>query len=305
MYFTFLGTGAGVPAKLRNTASMVLTMPEYQGDAWMFDCGEATQHQILHTSVKLSKIKKIFITHLHGDHIYGLPGVLGSRSFQGGDDQLTVFGPKGIKDFIEMSLSISSTYLKYPLEIIEIDEDGVIYEDKYFKVSAKELEHGITCYGYRIEEKDQPGTLLVDRLKAEGIMPGPIYREFKEKAAVTLPNGRTLNSSDYIGPDKKGRKIAVLGDTRICQAAVDLAEGVDVLIHESTFSHGMEEKAYDYFHSTSSQAAQTAKAANAAALILTHISSRFQEDDHLLLEEAREIFSPVYLAKDFWTYKID
>ncbi|MFC7394781.1 ribonuclease Z [Scopulibacillus cellulosilyticus] len=305
MHFTFLGTGAGVPAKNRNTTSMVLTMPEYQGDTWMFDCGEATQHQILHTSVKLSKIKKIFITHMHGDHIYGLPGVLGSRSFQGGVDKLTVYGPKGIKDFIEISLSVSSTYLKYPLEIIELDEDGIIYEDGNFKVSVKELEHGITCFGYRIEEKDQPGTLLVDRLKAEGVMPGPIYRQIKEHAAVTLPDGRTLTSSDYIGPDKKGRKLAVLGDTRVCQAAVELAENADLLIHESTFSKGMEQKAHSYFHSTSTQAAKTAKAANVAALILTHISSRFQEDDQLLLEEAREIFNPTYLAKDFWTYELN
>jgi len=114
----FLGTGAGMPAKLRNVTSIALKLLEERGAIWLFDVGEATQHQILHTSIKPRRIEKIFITHLHGDHIYGLPGLLSSRSFQGGSSEVTVYGPKGIKEFIHVSLSLSQTYLKYPFSEI-------------------------------------------------------------------------------------------------------------------------------------------------------------------------------------------
>jgi ribonuclease Z len=152
----FLGTGAGIPAKLRNVTSIALKLLEERGSIWLFDAGEATQHQILHTSIKPRRIEKIFITHLHGDHIYGLPGLLASRSFQGGESEVTVFGPKGLKEYITISLSVSQTYLKYPLKIVEIAE-GVIFEDEQFIVEARLLEHGIPSYGYRIVEKDRPG----------------------------------------------------------------------------------------------------------------------------------------------------
>ena len=147
----FLGTGAGMPAKLRNVTSIALKLLEERGAVWLFDAGEATQHQILHTPIKPRRIEKIFITHLHGDHIYGLPGLLSSRSFQGGESEVTVYGPKGIKDYIHVSLSISQTYLKYPLVVIEIEE-GSIFEDEQFLVESRRLDHGIPSYGYRIVE---------------------------------------------------------------------------------------------------------------------------------------------------------
>ena len=158
MDFVLLGTGAGVPAKARNVTSIALQLLEERGTVWLFDCGEATQHQILKTAVKPRKIEKIFITHLHGDHIFGLPGFLSSRSFQGGVDKLTVYGPQGIDAFITTSLQVSGTHLKYPLEIIEIEE-GVVFEDEQFTVTAMSLDHGIYSIGYRIVEKDRPGKL--------------------------------------------------------------------------------------------------------------------------------------------------
>ena len=170
MELLFLGTGAGIPAKHRNVSSAALIMPEYKGDIWLFDCGEATQQQILETKVKLSKVKKIFITHLHGDHIFGLPGLLGSRSFQGGNDILHIYGPSGIKNFIETNLSLSYTHLTYPIEMNEI-KDGVVYEDEAVQVIAKTLDHVVPSFGYRIEEKDKPGPLLAKKIKDElGIM---------------------------------------------------------------------------------------------------------------------------------------
>jgi len=302
----FLGTGAGVPAKTRNVSSIALQLLEERRSVWLFDCGEATQHQILHTSIKPRKIENIFITHLHGDHIFGLPGLLGSRSFQGGVSPLTIYGPPGIKEFIETSLRLSSTHLKYDLHIKELKEDGIIFNDDTFQVVAKRLEHGILSFGYRIIEKDLPGTLLVEKLKQLQIPPGPIYKQLKEGKMVTLDNGKTLKGEDFLGPKKKGRIITIIGDTRFCQASMELAANADLLIHESTFAKDEEDLAYEYYHSTTSQAAQVAKKANARKLLLTHISSRYQgeSDEQKLLTEARKIFKETYLAKDLWQVDI-
>jgi len=302
----FLGTGAGVPAKTRNVSSIALQLLEERRSVWLFDCGEATQHQILHTSIKPRKIENIFITHLHGDHIFGLPGLLGSRSFQGGESPLTIYGPPGIKEFIETSLRLSSTHLKYDLHIKELKEDGIIFNDDTFQVVAKRLEHGILSFGYRIIEKDLPGTLLVEKLKQLQIPPGPIYKQLKEGKMVTLDNGKTLKGEDFLGPKKKGRIITIIGDTRFCQASMELAANADLLIHESTFAKDEEDLAYEYYHSTTSQAAQVAKKANAKKLLLTHISSRYQgeSDEQKLLTEARKIFKETYLAKDLWQVDI-
>jgi ribonuclease Z len=300
----FLGTGAGVPAKLRNVTSIALKLLEERGAVWLFDCGEATQHQILHTSLKPRRIEKIFITHLHGDHIYGLPGLLGSRSFQGGDSELTVYGPKGIKQFIEVSLSISQTHLKYPLHIVEIEE-GVIFEDEGFRVEAKELQHALPTFGFRVEEKDKRGELQVDRLKEKGVKPGPVYKKLKAGEEIVLENGSILNGNDYIGPSIPGRVVTILGDTRICANASELARSADVLVHEATFNQDQEEMAYEYFHSTTKQAAETAADAGVTILFLTHISSRFSKEAWPeLQQEAREVFPDSYIANDFMEHVI-
>ncbi|MDZ5471101.1 ribonuclease Z (plasmid) [Bacillus sp. 31A1R] len=295
----FLGTGAGIPAKLRNVTSIALKLLEERGAIWLFDCGEATQHQILHTSIKPRRIEKIFITHLHGDHIYGLPGLLSSRSFQAGDTEVTVYGPKGLKEYIEVSLAVSQTFLKYPLHIIEIEE-GMIFEDDQFLVEARLLEHGIPSYGYRIIEKDRPGTLMVEKLKEAGIPPGPLYKKIKNGEQVILDDGTVVDPADFVGPDQKGRIVSILGDTRISEASVLLAKEADLLVHEATFSMGDENLAYDYFHSTSYQAAKIAVQANAKKLCLTHISSRYDKVASLeLAAEAQTIFPNTVVAEDF------
>ncbi|OCA92681.1 ribonuclease Z [Pseudobacillus wudalianchiensis] len=304
MDILFLGTGAGVPGKVRNVSSLALRMLNERGAVWLFDCGEATQHQILHTSLKPRRIEKIFITHLHGDHIFGLPGLLGSRSFQGGELPLTVYGPKGIKEFIQVSISISGTRLQYELEIIEIDE-GHVFEDDHLTVTARRLEHGIESYGYRLQEKDKPGVLLVEELKKDGIPPGPLYKEIKLGNTVTLEDGRLIDPKKYTGLPQKGKTIAILGDSRPCEAAVELAREADLLIHEATFSAETPQMAHDYFHSTTAQAAEIASKAGVKTLILNHISSRYTKDEmEQLKREAEAVFTPVLLAYDFMEFSI-
>jgi ribonuclease Z len=295
----FLGTGAGIPGKLRNVTSIALKLLEERGAIWLFDCGEATQHQILHTAIKPRRIEKIFITHLHGDHIYGLPGLLSSRSFQGGETEVTVYGPEGIRSFVEVSLSISQTYLKYPLKFVEITE-GTVFEDEQFAVEALRLDHGIPSFGYRVIEKDRPGILLAEKLKDAGISPGPIYKKIKNGETVVTEDGRVINPSDYVGSKQKGRIVTVLGDTRVCKNAIRLAMDADLLVHEATFAKGEENLARDYFHSTTNQAAEIAKFANVTKLCLTHISSRYdREACKELVREACEIFPNVEIAEDF------
>lgn len=304
MDFVLLGTGAGVPAKARNVTSIALQLLEERGTIWLFDCGEATQHQILKTAVKPRKVEKIFITHLHGDHIFGLPGFLSSRSFQGGVDKLTVYGPQGIDSFIKTSLQVSGTHLKYPLEIIEIEE-GTVFEDEQFTVTAKSLDHGIYSIGYRIVEKDRPGSLLVDRLRSEGVKPGPLFKALKNGQTVCLDDGRVINGKDYISTPKKGRIITILGDTRMCSNALILAESADYLVHEATFSAEEAEMASAYYHSTTVQAAETALKAGAKHLILTHISSRYtQEDAERLKEESKAIFANTIMGEDLMAIKV-
>lgn len=300
----FLGTGAGMPSKGRNVTSIALQLLEERGTTWLFDCGEATQHQILHTNIRPRRIEKIFITHLHGDHIFGLPGLLSSRTFLGGEDLLTIYGPKGIKEYVETSFKISGTYLKYPIQYQEIIE-GIIFEDDTFLVNAIELEHGVQSFGYQIIEKDLPGELNVPELKKQGVQPGPIYKLLKEGRTVSLEDGRVLNGNDFIGASKKGRKIAIAGDTRMTGKSQLLARGMDVVVHESTFADEETKHAYDYFHSTSTQVATIAKVENIHTLFLTHISARYQgELSNTLLNEARSIFENTFIANDFDEFEI-
>src|SRR5690625_1928467 len=299
MELIFLGTGAGLPSKERNVSAIALSLLQELNSIWLFDCGEATQHQILHTSIKPRKINKIFITHLHGDHVFGLPGLLSSRSFQGGSEPCTIYGPMGIKKYIETSLEISSTHLTYPLDIVEFTE-GILFEDEKFIVDCKKLDHGIPSYGFRIVEKDSPGELLVEKLIEAGIKPGPIYRKIKENSSITLDDGRIIHQADFIGENKRGKKITILGDTRHPERNKDFIESSDILIHESTFGHDKQDLANKYFHSTTSEVATLAKDSSVSKLILTHISSRYQKEDYpQLLREAQVIFPNTVLAKDF------
>lgn len=305
MDITFLGTGAGIPSKERNVTSIILDMLQEINELWMFDCGEATQHQILHTTLKPRKIKKIFITHLHGDHIFGLPGLLSSRSFLGGDDEVIVYGPKGIKNFIETSLLVSETHLAYDIDIVEFDEPCLLIDEESYVVETILLDHNMKSFGYKITEKDKIGELQVDKLREIGITPGPIYKQIKENERVTLDDGTILYRKDFIGDAKKGRKVVILGDTRYVSSLPDFVKGADLLIHEATFSKENPELAKQYYHSTTKDAATIAKKGNVQHLILTHISSRYQKEHiPLLLEEAMEIFPNVTIAYDFYQYTI-
>ncbi|MCQ2556356.1 ribonuclease Z [Ligilactobacillus equi] len=307
MELEFLGTGAGSPAKFRNVTSIALKLLDESNEIWLFDVGEGTQHQILKTTIRPRKVDRIFITHLHGDHLFGLPGFLSSRSFQGGDQMgpLTIYGPKGIKEFVQTSLRISQSKLSYPINYVELEDEGVILDTDRFTVEFKNLEHRIQSVGYRVVEKDYPGELLVDKLRADQVPAGPLYGQLKAGKTVTLPDGRVLDGKDYLGANKKGRIITILGDTRQVPNIETLAQDADILVHESTFGKGEGKLARNYYHSTSVQAATVAKKAGVKQLLLTHISARYVGPlVHRLEKDAQAIFANTKVVRDFDVYQV-
>lgn len=297
MHLTFFGTSAGRPTKARNVTSSALMLPEPLHAFWLFDAGEGTQHRMLGTKYKLNRLEKIFITHLHGDHLYGLPGLLSSRSYFEGAVPLEIYGPPGLQAYLNAVFQVSGTHLEYELAVKEI-EPGVIVDNDRFKVTAGPLEHRIPCFGYRIEEKDSPGALDLAALAELGLKPGPDYGRLKRGLDVQLPDGTSIRSADVVGPPQKGRIVTILGDTRPCEEAVNLAQDADLVVHEATFAAGMEEKAAAYGHSTVLQAATIASRAGAKKLVLTHFSSRLDAEALLELVEAAKGIVPDSLAAE-------
>lgn len=300
MELIFLGTSAGVPTRTRNVTAILLNLlhPTQPG-LWLFDCGEGTQHQLLRTTFNPGKLDRIFITHLHGDHLFGLPGLLCSRSMAGNARPLTIYGPTGIREFVETTLRLSGSWTDYPLVVEEISE-GLVVDDGLRRVTAFALNHPVACYGYRIEEHDKPGALDAQALAAQGVPSGPLFQQLKNGKTVTLPDGRVINGLDFVAPAIPGKKLAIFGDTAPCPAARQLAQGVDIMVHEATLEQAMEEKANSRGHSSSRQAAQLAVEAGAGRLVITHLSSRYDAEGSLqLLKECQTIFEQTILAEDF------
>ncbi|WP_138498071.1 ribonuclease Z [Nostoc sp. PA-18-2419] len=306
MQITFLGTSSGVPTRSRNVSSVALRLPQ-RGELWLFDCGEGTQHQILRSELKISQLSRIFITHMHGDHIFGLMGLLATCGLAGNVERIDIYGPPGLNEYIQTASRYSHTHFSYPIKVHAI-RPGVIYEDDDFIVSCGNLHHRITAFGYRVAEKDRTGRFDIEKAKALQIPPGRIYGQLKRGETVTLNDGRVINGVELCGPTEIGRKIAYCTDTIFCDGAVELADDADVLIHEATFAHQDADMAFQRLHSTSTMAAQTALAAGAHRLIMTHFSPRYAPGNNLelkdLLQEARAIFKSTDMAYDFMVHEI-
>jgi ribonuclease Z len=303
---TFLGTSSGVPTRSRNVSSVALRLPQ-RAEVWLFDCGEGTQHQLLRSEIRSSQIRRIFITHMHGDHIFGLMGLLASCGLAGSGQAIDIYGPPGLDEYIRACSKYSYTYFSNRVKVHAIAA-GQVYEDEEFVVSCRLLKHRVPAHGYRISEKDRPGRFDVEKANALGIPAGPIYGQLKRGETVTLPDGRCIQGKDLCGETEVGRKVVYCTDTIFCDSAVELAQDADVLIHEATFSHTEAQMAFESLHSTSTMAAQVALAANVKQLILTHFSARYTPGNTMdvkdLLEEAKAIFPKTKLAYDFLTYEV-
>jgi ribonuclease Z len=303
---TFLGTSSGVPTRARNVSGVVLKLPQ-RAELWLFDCGEGTQHQFLKSDLRSSQIRRIFVTHMHGDHIFGLMGLLASCGLAGNVSEIDIYGPPDLGDYLKACRRYSHTHFAYPLRVHAVSP-GVVFEDEHFSVSCELLKHRIPAYGYRVTEKDKPGQFMVEQAEALGIPFGPVYGKLKKGESITLEDGRVIDGKTLCGPTEIGRKFVYCTDTVFCDSAIDLAQDADVLIHEATFSHQEADLAFQRLHSTSTMAAQVALGAGAKQLIMTHFSPRYAPGNNLqlqdLLSEAQAIFPNTILAKDFMTHEV-
>jgi ribonuclease Z len=291
----FLGTSGSVPTLKRSLPAVVVQCPRNQ---WMFDCGENVQHQMMQAKVSFHRKMKIFITHLHGDHVLGLPGLLQTMALMDRKEPVEVYAPKGLKDFLVCTKETLNFGLTYPVEINEILAEGIVCDTAEYQVIAAKSNHAIASYAYAFVEKPRPGKFYPKKALALGVPAGELWSKLQRGEEVAATGGKAVKSSDVMGPLRSGRKIVYTGDTKPFENFGKFAEGADLVIHDCTFDNSLTKKADTDGHSTPSQAASQARAANAKKLVLSHISARYP-DASLLLEQAKEVFPNTILAEDY------
>jgi ribonuclease Z len=291
MKVTFLGTGGAYPTAARNVTAHAVRV---KGESLLLDCGEGTQRQLQKSGARFSA-HRIFISHLHLDHVSGLPGYLGTMGLLRRTEPLRVYGPPGSRPYLHMLASLAGG-LDYAVEIQEL-EDGAVVEAEGFRVVAARVEHVGLCLGFRVEEDERRGNVDLERAKAVGIGPGPLLGRLLEEGSVEI-DGRRVRKEDVIGPARPGRVLVYSGDTRPCASLTALARGADLLIHEAMFLDELRTEAVARGHSTAVEAAGTALAAGVKRLALTHVSPRHQEAPELLLREAQAVFPASLLPGD-------
>jgi ribonuclease Z len=296
----FLGTGGSIPTPKRGLPSMIV---QREGEQLMFDCGEGVQRQIIKARTGFHKKMKVFITHMHGDHLLGLPGLMQTMALLDRQRKLDVYGPPGIIDFLECIKKTVQFALTFPIEIHEIQEQGKIYDEDAYSVEAIRSNHVIPSLAYAFVEKPRAGRFYPEKAKSLGIQEGPLWSSLQKGQPVQLPNGKIVKPEDVSGPLRPGRKIVYTGDTRPFRQLANFALGADLLVHDSTLDDTLSERAEEDGHSTPSQAAETAKKAKVKRLVLTHISARYDETD-VLFGQAKKIFDNVVVAEDFMKIEI-
>ena len=292
----FLGTGGSVPTVGRSLPAVLLNR---QTEQVMFDCGEGVQRQMVTAKVGFHKKMKVFISHLHGDHVLGLPGLLQTMALMGRERKVEVYGPEGIAHFVECVRESLQFGLTFPVEIHEVCGDGVVCEEEDYVIETLRSNHVVLGFAYALMEKLRPGKFYPEKAIALGVPEGELWSKLQHGDSVRLENGRVVEPEQIMGLPRKGRKIVYSGDTRPFKGFVKFAAGADLLVHEATFDDSLVEKAELDGHSTPSQAALQAKKAKVKKLVLTHISARYP-DAGLLLKQAQKVFANTVVAEDFW-----
>ena len=279
MQVILLGTGAALPTPERRTSGTAVL---YEGEMLLFDCGEGTQLQLRKAGLRHGRLSRIFITHMHGDHVIGIMGLLMTMELSGRERPIELYGPAALADYVATSAQLLSTGFSYPI-IFHEAHPGTICQAESYTIECLPLNHRILTYGYAMQERDRPGTFDVARADSLGIPKGPLYGRLQRGQSVTLPDGRAVYPHDVLGAPKRGRRLAYCLDTRPCPEAASLARDADLLLYDSTLAPGAEQEAAEKGHSTSRQAAVLAKEAGVKRLVLTHISSRYTNARELLL----------------------
>lgn len=292
-----LGVASATPTATRHLSSVALWR---EGDIHLFDCGENAQMRMLQAGLKRSKIENIFISHFDVDHYSGLIGLISTLQLQRRENDLTIVGPEGIKEFVEWNVKFSKLELSYNINYVEVAEDieseRVVDDDEYY-VEARPLNHTKFCMGFRFQEKDKPGKVDAEKAEKLGITEDEQYKTLKAGDDVELEDGTVIKSYEIVGHPRPGDSFAYITDTKYCPNSVKLAMNTNILYHEATFSENLADKASETGHSTSADAARVANEAQTKLLVISHFSARYT-NPFILLREAREKFFPAWLATE-------
>ncbi len=289
-----LGTSASRPTVERNVSSLAI---HRAGETLMFDCGEGTQRQMMRYGISFA-LEDIFFTHMHADHLLGVIGLIRTMALQGRTERLRLWGPRGSIRVLKRAESFGFERPTFPVEILEVEAEQRIERGGY-AIAAFPVEHrGSASLGYALVEEDRKGRFNPDVARELGIPEGPLWGKIHRGEAITLDDGRVIESSVLVGPARPGRTVVITGDTRPCAATIEAARDADLLVHEATFGDEEAERAIETGHSTAREAAQVAREAGVLRLILTHFSARYSRDSLVLDREARQVFSELVIGKD-------
>jgi ribonuclease Z len=295
----FLGTGGSWPTIKRNVTSIAVKRGK---EIILFDCGEGTQRQFQKSSLSYMQISKIFITHFHGDHFLGIPGLIQTMQLNDREVPLEIYGPKGLNELVEQLLSLGYFKPNYKIISHELDEESKLDFNEY-KIKVLRVNHGVPSLAYCLQENIRPGKFNKSKALELGIPEGPMFSKIQRGLTIYLEDGRKITPEMVLGEPRKGRKIVISGDTRPIKEMVDFAKNADVLIHEATFDSTLKDISIEYGHSTAMQAAMIAKDAKVEKLFLNHISPRYL-DNKIIEEEAKKIFKKTIVPKDFQHFEI-
>lgn len=301
MRITFLGTSSGVPTRERNVSALALDL-DGTGETWLFDCGEGTQHRVLQAGLRPARLRRIFVTHLHGDHVFGLPGLLCTLNLACDPAGVDVYGPDGLGEYLEESMRRTGWAPEYPFAV-HVAAPGLVHEDVRHRVRCAALRHNVPSFGYRVEEKPVPGRLDAARALALGVPSGPLLGHLKRGEDVTLDDGTVVAAEGLTLPPGRGRVFAYVTDTVSCAGGVELAREADLVVHEATYTKEDAERLPPRLHSTAEGAASVAREAGARRLYITHFSPRYATPQPLL-DEARAIFPETEAAEDLLKVEI-
>lgn len=299
LHVVFLGTAGSLPTPERNPSAVLVNR---EGEMMLFDCGEGTQRQMMRARTGMMRLNYIFLTHLHADHILGVPGLLETMAFQGRESPLTIVGPVHTIDLVEKFSSICYFSRDFEVKALELEPGDAVKMDGY-QVEAIETQHSVPSIGYCLSEDVRLGRFNREAAIALGVPPGPLFGRLQHGQEVTV-DGKTIRPGQVMGSPRPGRKIVYTGDTRPCRSVKAASVGADLLIHDCALSDEMADWARETKHSTAGEAAELARRAGVRQLVLTHISSRYSEDSSALLNDARAIFSNSIVAQDLMSIEI-